>query len=341
MFAIFADSGEPYLARTTNLRKRLRRLLGPNARLFSLREVARRVESQPVASSLESALTHYEWAKRYFGESWSRRVRLRWPSYVKLILTNAFPRTQVTARLTGSSLFYGPFPSRTLAETFEERMLDLYQLRRCVEDLDPSPNHPGCIYGEMNLCMRPCQEAVTLAEYDGEVSRVRAFLETGGTSLRTSITTARERASENLEFEEAQRQQKRLEKLDAALKQRSELAADCSRLDGVAVLPSIVAGCVRLWPVRAGSFQTPLDFPLEGAGVSMDSRLRLALEGLTTAPTTADLRQEHLAILSHWFHSSHRDGEWLAEPLSYRKLVRTISSVAQSKAKSSSPPGSS
>ena len=47
--------------------------------------------------------------------------------------------------------------------------LDLFQLRRCQEDLAPSPGHPGCIYGEMGKCLRPCQEAVSREEYAGEV----------------------------------------------------------------------------------------------------------------------------------------------------------------------------
>jgi hypothetical protein len=40
--------------------------------------------------------------KRFFPDAYREMLRLRMPHYVKLILTNSFPRTQVTARLTAS-----------------------------------------------------------------------------------------------------------------------------------------------------------------------------------------------------------------------------------------------
>ena len=80
-------------------------------------------------------------------------------------------------------LFYGPFTSRAAAERFEAGLLDLFQIRRCEENLAPSPQHPGCIYGEMNRCLRPCQQAVSVAEYRGETQRVEQFLRTSGESL--------------------------------------------------------------------------------------------------------------------------------------------------------------
>lgn len=338
VFAIFASEGAPYLARTSQLRRRLKRLLGPNARLFSLRNVAQRVEFAEVASRLEAALTHYHWAKRHFGADWRKRLRLRYPSFVKVILSNEFPRTQVTSRLSGSAAFYGPFQSRAGAEAFESQLLDLYQIRRCSEDLEPASTHPGCIYGEMNLCLRPCQKAVSPAEYASEVTRLRSFLETDGGALRASITTARDRASDMLEFEEAQRQQKRLEKLEQVIRMRDDLAHDLESLSGVAILPAASKGAVKLWPFQSGWWQQPLDFPLEGAGMSMDSRLRELFTSQQTERRTMDERQEHTAMLAHWFHSSFRDGEWLPQPLSYRRLVRAINLVSQSPSTPSNPP---
>ena len=55
----------------------------------------------------------------------------------------------------------GRFEPRGAAELFENQFLDLFQIRRCQENLEPSPQHPGCIYGEMNRCLRPCQQVVS------------------------------------------------------------------------------------------------------------------------------------------------------------------------------------
>src|SRR6202042_80101 len=99
--------------------------------------------------------------------------------------------TTITARL-GRGLFYGPVASRATAERFEGGLLDLFQILRCEENLTPSPTHPGCIYGEMNRCLRPCQQAVSEDEYRGETARVEQFLRTGGASLLESAAAARD-----------------------------------------------------------------------------------------------------------------------------------------------------
>ena len=88
------------------------------------------------------------------------------------------------------------------------------------------PTHPGCIYGEMAMCLRPCQQVVGPAEYRNEVARVAEFLRTDGRSLLESIGHSRDRLSEEMMFEDAARQHKRYEKVQDVLRLRDELARD-------------------------------------------------------------------------------------------------------------------
>jgi hypothetical protein len=331
VFAIFAAEGDPYLAKTANLRRRLQRLLGPDAKLFSLRNVARDVRYELTGSALEANLLLYEWAKRYFGNNWTKRLRLRYPYYLRLSKSNPFPRAYVAARSPGAGAALGPFASRAQAEQFEARLLDLFQIRRCAEDLVTSPGHPGCMYGEMNLCLRPCQEAVSRDEYLAEVRRVEKFLSDRGEALLDSISSARDRAAANLDFEEAQRQHRRFEKVAQAWKTPSPICREIERLSGVVVLPASEPDSVRLQPVRAGWFQPPVKFDVSLAGQSLDARLREALD-CPAWQGTAPVRNDHLAILAKWYYSSFREGEWIPAPVSYRKLVRAISSISRSSA---------
>src|SRR5262249_23115546 len=160
------------------------------------------------------------------------------------------------------AFYYGPFRSRATAEEFEARFCDLFQMRRCSEDLDPSPQHPGCIYGEMGMCLRPCQQVVGTEEYGHEVNRVLQFLSTGGQSLAGAVASARDRLSAEMNFEEAARQHKRLEKIEGVGRLKDELVADLDRLNGVAVTGSADEGAVELWFVYQGCWQAPLRFPV-------------------------------------------------------------------------------
>src|ERR1051325_11095590 len=205
VFLLWAAEGKPYLARTALLRRRLRRLISERdrvSRVLNLRGVAERIEYWPTGSQLESSLVFLELAQHWFPDDWPRLTRLRPPAFVRLTLDNSFPRTMLTTRL-GRGRFFGPFASRAAAERFEAGMLDLFQLRRCEENLTPSPDHPGCIYGEMNRCLRPCQQAVSIEEYHSEAARVEQFLRTRGASLVETAEAARDRASAEMRFEEA------------------------------------------------------------------------------------------------------------------------------------------
>jgi excinuclease ABC subunit C len=263
------------------------------------------------------------------------------PTYVKILLGNEFPRSQLTTHLARTAgqkapLFFGPFRSRASAEKFESQFLDLFQMRRCQDDLVPSPDHPGCIYGEMAMCLRPCQQAVGPSEYAHEVERASEFLRSAGRSLVNSIARSRDRLSEEMNFEEAARQHKRWERVQEVLKLRDELAADLERLDGVAITRSEAAGAVELWFVRGGYWQAPQQFRFEareGRPVSMDLQLRTVFAAVEARRLTVRERQEYLALLARWYYSSWRDGEWLNfeswDEIPYRKLVHAISRVAR------------
>ena len=339
VFLLWPQEGEPYLSKTGLLRRRLLRLLKERerpSRLLNLRHTVRRIEYHLTGSAFESSLVLYELARRHFPNTYLDLIKLRLPPYVKLVLGNQFPRSHITTHLTRSAgLYFGPFRSRVSAERFEGQFLDLFQMRRCQEDLVPSPQHPGCIYGEMGMCLRPCQQVVGPAEYGHEVARVVEFLRTEGGSLLDAIAHSRDRLSEEMLFEDAARQHKRYEKVQEVLKQADELARDIDRLNGVALTRSLAADAVEMWFVREGVWQEPQRFSFEvqeGKPVSLDQKLRETFARVTARKLTVRERQEYLALLARWYYSSWRDGEWLGfesyGDIPYRKLVHAVSRVA-------------
>src|SRR5579884_3774837 len=328
VFVLHAGTQSTYLARTALLRRRILRTI----RMFRLQRVLTSVEYWPTASRLESSLLHYSLARGLFPDTWLRLVRLPRPAYVKVILSNVFPRTQVTTRIGTRALHFGPFRTRAEAEAFETGMLELFQVRRCQEDLEPRPDHPGCIYGEMNMCLRPCQGLVTVEEYSAEVGRVVEFLRSGGTSLLSATATARERLSEEMNFEEAARQHRLWERVNSVVGMRGDLTGEVETLYGVAVLPALESRSVRLQFLWRGAWLPAHLFQLDRVSGSLDHKLREVVESLRPAAVTVHDRQEHLALLTRWYYSSGREGDWISfgDPAKapWRKLVRAVSRVA-------------
>jgi len=218
----FKDSDEPYLTRTADIRRRMLRLLDPpesQSKRLNLRDRVARIEYTATGSEFESSLVLYQAAVALFGYAEARRrLKLHTPYFLRFTAENAHPRVYATNRLSkrGLAQMYGPFPSRAAAERYCDAVLDLFKLRRCYEDLQPHPDHPGCVYQEMKKCLAPCNLACTAEEYTAEAEAVKAFFDTRGDSLLTAIAAEREKAAEAMEFEQAAALHERYQKVKAA-----------------------------------------------------------------------------------------------------------------------------
>ncbi|MGB6899526.1 MAG: hypothetical protein WBE12_13080, partial [Candidatus Acidiferrum sp.] len=262
-----AENAEPFLIRTQDLRRRLQRLLGPpdpSSKRLNLRDLARGIRYRLTGSALEQIFTYYQHAKHLFPQRARKLTRLRPPAVLKISLRNAYPRCYVTRRIavdeTGlptAGAYYGPFPSRKSALAFSEQALDLFKVRRCQIKIRRDPTFPGCIYSEMKMCLAPCFAGCTKEEYDAEVQRLVQFLDTNGNSLRAAIETDRERASADLDFERAALLHKRLEKLDAALRFRPELARRIADLDAVILQRAAEDQTIGVFGIHGGRLAEP------------------------------------------------------------------------------------
>jgi excinuclease UvrABC nuclease subunit len=363
-----ASGGEPYVSKTTNLRRRCERLLGAPAeksKRLNLRDRVREIEFTPTGSDFESQFLLYRVLRETFPKTYAARLRLRPAPLIKLHLENDYPRASVTTRLgrvhTGDftdagadstpsvpslapgklgasrrNLYYGPFASRHAAENFASDVLDFFKMRRCVEDLNPDPSFPGCVYSEMKMCLAPCFQGCTDAEYQAEVARVQRFFDTAGASLSREFAEQRDRASADLAFEEAAASHSRIEKLKPLLAQLPEIVRRIDLLDALIVQTAAEPGAVALFRFRNAALSGPVTFNIELRGPfhSMEARIEELIASFPAKETSSGVeRTEQLAILKRWYYRSTRVGEvFFADekgswPL--RRIVRGIGRVFQ------------
>jgi excinuclease ABC subunit C len=377
VFALFAsdERAEPYISRTPNLRNRLRRLLaarpneqpGQSKRLRFTQSVVR-IEYTLTGSDFESWLLLYEASLAAFGERARKRLHLRPPSFLRMTMDNAYPRVYVTNRITKSALndLFGPFPSRIAAESFLESMLNLFDLRRCYEDLNPDPAFPGCVYSEMKKCLAPCFKGCTDERYAQEAAAVHAFLATRGQSLIAELTRQRDQASDALDFEKAAEIHARLAKVEAAAAGAAPAVHALANLNGVIVQPSAEEGYVALFLLHRGSLAGPALYsvagmrhpneqsgssslfahpaavaavPLESAPLvklaardELESRLDDALSSLAVRSARAQQTVDHLCLFTRWYYrpQARRVGEAVFDEdhsQPRKHLMRAISRV--------------
>jgi excinuclease ABC subunit C len=271
VYALFGaeENAEPYLSRTPNLRRRLTRFLDARpsqSKRLRLTEKIARIEYTLTGSDFESMLQLYTASVQVFGEATRKRMHLRPPTFLRMTTENQYPRVYVTNKITKSAAdnLFGPFPSRAVAEKFCDEMLNLFELRRCHEDLKPDPAFPGCIYSEMKMCLAPCFKGCTDERYAEEAASVRAFLETRGASMIEKITVERDAASADLDFEKAAEAHARLQKVQAVAALMSPAVHQLSKLFALILQPSAEPESVALFFLFHGLLAGPADYSIQG-----------------------------------------------------------------------------
>ena len=330
---------EPYAGKTTNLRRRLQRLLAPpesQSKRLNLRDRVSTIEYSLTGSDFESGLLLLKVLRREFPKTYQKRLRLRPAALVRLNLENEYPRAYVTTRLgrlESKSRYYGPFRSRAAAEKFLNDSLDLFKMRRCTFDLNPDPKFPGCVYSEMKMCLAPCFKGCSDEEYAAEVARVEAYLDSAGQSLIAEMEAERERLSEALDFEAAAQQHAKVAKVKGILSGLDEITERLDRLDAVIVQPAAKAfpKSVALFRFHRGELAGPHLFVAEseGEGPSMEQRVREMLSAFAPAGArSATQFMEELGMLKRWYYRTHKVGEIVVAnaegELSARKIANAI-----------------
>ena len=271
VFALYgADAhAEHYIGRTPNLRARLERLLQPSARhprRLHLAGLVRRIEWQLTGSEFESLLVQFSLLEKVYGSKSLERMHLGAPAFIRYLGSNPYPRIVVTNHPSQreAGWAYGPFPSRAAAERFADEALKLFLLRRCTEELEPNPSHPGCVYSEMKMCLAPCYKGCTDERYAEEAAAVEQFLATRGESSLVTLRVQREEASTNLAFEAAAALHSQVQRVESVRALASELVRPLSQLRAVVLQASANSGEVAVFLYENGRLSGPAGFSTLG-----------------------------------------------------------------------------
>ena len=309
VFALYGEAAnaEPYIGRTPNLRGRLERLLLPSPKHPKRLQLAGRVRCivyRLTGSDFESLLAQFDLLQEIYGPKALERMHLGAPAFIRYLGGNPYPRITVTNKPSQreADWAYGPFASRAAAERFAEEALKLFLLRRCTDDLDPNPSHPGCVYSEMKMCLAPCYKGCTDERYGEESAAVRDFLATRGESKLVTLRTERDAASADLEFEKAAALHTQAQKVEAVRALAPELVQPMSKLRALVLQASANPDEVALFLFQDGRLRGPVGFSTLGMRIqnerSGSSSLFAQPMALEALPEEAGIRDQGTGISS-------------------------------------------
>ena len=293
VFALYGAEAhaEPYIGRTPNLRGRLERLLQPSPkhpRRLQLAGRVRRIVWKLTGSEFESLLEQFWLLEQVYGPKALDRMHLGHPAFVRFLGSNRYPRLTVTHRPSQreAQWAYGPFASHAAAERFADEALKLFLLRRCTEELDPNPGHPGCVYSEMKMCLAPCYKGCTDQRYAEEAAGVASFLATRGESRLVPLRVQRDEASAALHAQ--------VQRIEGVRALAPELVRPMSQLRAVILQPSAHPNEVAVFLFENGRLRGPAAFSTIGmriqneqSGSSSLFAQPMALEAIPEMPAPA------------------------------------------------------
>lgn len=298
---------EPYIGRTPGLQGRLQRLLMPSPkypRRLQLAARVRRIAYRLTGSDFESLLAQFSLLEEFYGTKALERMHLRAPAFVRFLGSNPYPRIVVTNRPSQreADWSYGPFASRVAAERFSDEMLKLFLLRRCTDDLNPDPGHPGCVYSEMKMCLAPCYKGCTEERYAEEATAVQKFLATRGESKLVTLRSDRDGASERLAFESASAIHAQVQKVEAVRALAPDLVQPMGKLRAAVLQASTNPTEVAVFLFEEGRLRGPIPFSTLGMRIQNEQSGSTSLfaqpmalepvpESVSSEPWTVDSRQ--------------------------------------------------
>jgi excinuclease ABC subunit C len=211
-----------YVGKAQSLRDRVRSYFGsPRSMTGKTRELVRRITDFEVIRTTtprEALILENELIKRY--QPHYNILLKDDKTYPYLKITNEeWPRIVITRRVANDGgRYFGPIttggsPQRTL-----DLLERLFQFRKCTMEIkgDQRP----CLYYHLHRCLAPCASKTTRGDYEGELTRAGLLLQGRDETIKADLIAQRDAASDDLQFERAQRYQEDLQALEHVLQRQ-------------------------------------------------------------------------------------------------------------------------
>ena len=120
-----------------------------------------------------------------------------------------FPRVFLTRKkVNDGSIYFGPYPSVTVAKTFLEMLRKLYPIRNCKLVLKEEHIHNGhyrpCLEYHIGNCKAPCDGSMSEEEYREMIHNVKKVIKGNIQEVLKEMKTQMMDHASRLEFEQAQ-----------------------------------------------------------------------------------------------------------------------------------------
>lgn len=174
--------------------------------------------------------------------------------YIKVTMGEAYPRVLFSRMMKKDhSKYFGPYTSATAVKDTIELINKLYQLRTCSKNLPKDcGNDRACLNYHIKQCMAPCQGNVPEEVYRENVKKALDFLNGNYQEILKELEQKMQRASDDLEFEEAIRYRDLYNSVQQVAQKQKITDSDGEDKDIIALAGDDKDAVVQVFFVRGG-----------------------------------------------------------------------------------------
>jgi excinuclease ABC subunit C len=261
--------------------------------------------------------------------------------YLKLPVTEEFPRVHYTRRIAGDgALYFGPYTSAQGLRNTVKSIRQLLPFRTCSDDIFKQGK--VCLDFHIRRCPGPCEGRIDAEEYRARIHEVALFMEGRSDQLTRQLHEKMTRAADGLDFENAARYRDQLMAIEKIADRQKVLTRSREDQDLVAYAREGRDVYVEVAYVRQGKMVGHDGHALEGAGDAPEPELLrgfllMYYGSATHVPRTIALAGpvEEPEVVTDWLSQRRGGPVTLEVPLRGRKrgLLRQLGETAQEELK--------
>lgn len=247
-----------YVGKAVNLRNRVRSYfrerIGRGPWIDKMVSQIARFEYIVTDSELEALVLENNYIKEYNPKYNTLLKDGKTYPYIKVTLEEAFPRVLFSRQMKkDKSKYFGPFSSAGAVKDTIELINKLFMLRTCNRNLprDIGTDRP-CLNYHIKQCSAPCQGFISEEAYAERVKQALEFLNGNVGPTMKDLQAKMQKASENMEFEEAATYRDLLESVRKVSEKQKITDSDQEDKDVIALAKDERDCVVQVFFVRGG-----------------------------------------------------------------------------------------
>ena len=169
-----------------------------------------------------------------------------------MISAHDYPRIAYYRGITSrKGRFFGPYPNSWAVRETIQILQKVFRLRTCEDTVFSNRSRP-CLQYQIGRCTAPCVNFISEDEYQRDVQQAVRFLDGEADDVVNDLQSRMQRASDQLQFEQAAALRDQMHALATVLHQQSMEEVDKTDVDIIAVAQAADKACVNLAMVRGG-----------------------------------------------------------------------------------------